>query len=593
MGRFKFKKALFGLTTVTAAASLFAADFLLDNHEDGTNENELEQYWYYYDDFAGTKEDDRPTAAPTSIPSKILVDSKDKEITLDNGDKHIMQDYTFTVETEDDNTFATMPFEYGEIWEASYGDAAPFVGIGAGLSSKTDPIDLSKATGIRFKMRSRGEPLTVTFQVETKTILERKTFDYHGTDLTATDEWDEFEVSFEELEQPGWTETANEMELDLADIVQLAWQVHGEKNDAITGGVLDLDDIYIIGEVPPLKSMLPGFAEMDDTSSAYAFGTFEKNPKNQQPVLKTYWYAYDDGEIGGNSEVYEGATKSEETNRLNLEFEEGTGSDEKGTAPFLNFKLGDVITREEDGVKIKPFVGIGINVYDSATCRYWDASDQDYIYFHYMTAGAGIKKATLEISDINDVPDKDNPDRKDMRGSGVVWYLDLPNTNEKWEAAKVKFSQLVTHEDWDVYKDIPLDKSKLAKIQFKVQGDMGTEGFLAVDNVYFGKAIKDLDGKISILPKVNKVDANAFAASYRNGKININWTAKAAIAEGKISLFDAKGCMIQSSSIAKTSRVSNSISANTVASGVYIVKLSGVDVNGKAVSMQKSLNVLK
>jgi len=588
MGRFKFKKALFGLTTVTAAASLFAADFLLDNHEDGTNENELEKYWYYYDDFAGVKEDDRPTAAPESEPSEILVDYKKKEITLDNGDKHEMKDYEFKVETEDDNTFATMPFKYGEPWKASFGTAAPFVGIGTGLSSKTKPIDLSKATGVRFKMRSRGEPLTVTFQVETKTILERKTFDYHGIDLTATDEWDEFEVSFEELEQPGWTSEADEMELDLSDVVQLAWQVHGEKNDAITEGVLDLDDIYIIGEVPPLPSILPEFAEMDDTSSAYAFGTFEKKPKNQQPVLKTYWYAYDDGEIGGNSEVYEGATKSEETNRLNLEFEEGTGSDEKGTAPFLNFKLGDVITREEDGVKIKPFVGIGINVYDSATCRYWDASDQDYIYFHYMTAGAGIKKATLEISDINDVPDKDNPDRKDMRGSGVVWYLDLPNTNEKWKAAKVKFSQLVTHEDWDVYNDIPLDKSKLAKIQFKVQGDMGTEGFLAIDNVYFGKPIST-----PVLSKLNKVDANAFAASYRNGKININWTGKTAIAEGKISLIDVKGCVVQSSSIVKTSRVSNSISANTLASGVYIVKLNGIDVNGKAISMKSSLSVIK
>ena len=55
MGRFKFKKAVFGLTTVATALSLYAANQLLDNHQDATNENELERYWFYYDDFAGTK----------------------------------------------------------------------------------------------------------------------------------------------------------------------------------------------------------------------------------------------------------------------------------------------------------------------------------------------------------------------------------------------------------------------------------------------------------------------------------------------------------------------------------------------------------
>lgn len=590
MGRFKFKKALCGLATVTTAVSIFAVDHLVDNHEDGTNENELERYWYYYDDFAGTKEDDRPTAGPKTTPSEILLKYKDKEITLDNGDKHTMKDYEFTVEEEDGNKFATMPFKYGETWTASYGDASPYVGIGTGLSGKS--IDLSEATGFRFKMRARGEKeLVVTFQIESRTILDRKTFDYHGTNLIAPlDKWKEFEVEFASLEQPGWTPKANKVELAdaLAEVVQLAWQVHGENNKTVTEGVLDIDDIYIMGTTITLPSMHTKVEALKDTTGLYAFATFEEKPKNQQKHLKTYWYAYDDGEIKGTSEVRAGATKSETTNRLTLEFEEETGSDDKGTAPFLDFKLGKVITRE-DGIKIKPFVGIGINVYDSATATYWDASKQDYIYFHYKTAGAGIKKATLEISDSNDVGDKNNPKRKEKRGSGVVWYKDLPNTNEEWKAVKIKFSDLVAHEDWDVYKHIPLVKSALAKIQFKVQGDEGTEGFLAIDNVYFGKPI---DGT-PVLPKLNTVNTNAFAASYRNGQININWAGKTAIAEGKISLFDAKGSMIQSSSIAKVSKVSDAISANALASGIYIVKLSGVDVNGNAISLQKSLNVLK
>ncbi|NLL13118.1 MAG: hypothetical protein GX267_06925 [Fibrobacter sp.] len=588
MGRFKFKKALFGLTTVATALSLYAANQLLDNHQDATNENELERYWFYYDDFAGTKADDRPTSAPESKPSVIKVEYKDKEITLKNGNKHTMKDYVFTVDSSSDgNKFATMPFEFGENWTAIEGEyeAKPFVGIGTGLSAKQ--IDLTKpteATGVRFKMRSRGEPLTVTFQVETRSIIDAETFAYHGKDLIATDEWEEFEVLFSELTQPGWHKAKDP--LDLTEVVQFAWQVHGEKNDEITEGVLDLDDIEILDWTYLSPTLETKWADMGDTTGKYAFATFEKNPKNEVkfPNFKSYWYAYDDAEINGKSEVIEGAERDDKTKRLDLLFEDKTGPDDKGTAPYLYFKLGKPVIREEDGVKIRGFVGIGINVYDSLDCEYWNASNYDYIYFHYKTAG--VKKATLEISDSNDVPDAKHPNRKDKRGSGVVWYRDLQDTKEEWKAVKIYFDSLKAHEDWDVYKHIPLDKSALAKIQIKVQGDEGTEGLLSIDNIYLGKAVP-------VLTKVNKVNDVRFAASYRNGRININWAGKTGIAEGKISLFDAKGCMVQSSNIAKVSRISENISANTLASGIYIVKLSGVDVNGKEVSMQTSLNVLK
>ncbi len=585
MGRFKFNRALFGLTTVTAAVSIFAADQLLDDHSDGTNENEFEKYWYYYDDFAGTKDDDRPAAGPTTTPSEIKVPYKEKEIELDNGNKHTMKDYTFTLDSLDGNKFATMPFKYGEQWTASYGKASPFVGLGTGLAS--DRIDLTGATGVRFKMRSRGEPLTVTFQVETKTILERKSFDYHGKDLTATEEWETFEVLFSSLEQPGWTTKANTMDLDLTDVVQLAWQVHGEKND-VTEGVLDVDDVEIMNYTWKNPAMWYNTAPMDDTGSLKMFSNFEKAPKNQS-VLGTYWYAYDDGLINGNSVVLEGAEKNETTKLLNLKFEDGTGPGDEGTAPLLNFKLGKTIVREEDAVRIQAFVGIGVNVYDSASSEYFDASNQKAIYFHYKTAGA-VKKATMEISDSNDVADADHPNRKEKRGSGVVWYRDLPNTNEEWKAVKIPLDSLVAHQDWDVYKHIPLVKSALAKIQFKVQGAEGTEGFISVDNIYFTDRI---NGSSPVKPTAFKAGVSPLNASFRNGKISINWAGKSTISEGKISLIDAKGCVVQSSSITKTSKISDRISANTLASGIYIVRLSGVDTNGKAVSMQTSLNVIK
>ena len=131
MGRYTLKTALLGLASVLmASSSLFAADALFDDHSDGTNANEFEYYWYYYDDNAGLGKDDRPLAAPSSTPSVVNVPftEKNREAYGNAGDTWKVKDYKFTLDEEAGNKFATMPFTYGEVWTASYGDAMPYVG---------------------------------------------------------------------------------------------------------------------------------------------------------------------------------------------------------------------------------------------------------------------------------------------------------------------------------------------------------------------------------------------------------------------------------------------------------------------------------
>lgn len=580
MGCFKFKKVLFGLTTVLAATSLFAQDALVDNCDDGDNENEFGAYWYYYDDNSGVAENDRPTSAPSSEPSVILVDYKDKEITLRSGEKWTMKDYKFECDSTGTNKYANMPFEIGEIWESLEGwEANPFVGMGVMLAQDGKSIDLKDAEKIKFKMKA-DQALTVVFKVQLKSIDDDSTFAYHQIELAATSDWDDYEVSFAELEQPSWY-TDDPVTFTTAEVTKLAWEVPEKSNSGLTEGVLSIDDIYITPYEHIPTDLWTETEDLDDTAGMAAFATFEKSPKNQTP-LKTYWYAYDDGEIDGSSKVDEGAEKNETTDRLELGFIAETGSDGEGTAPLLRFTLGDKIPQND--ITVAPFVGIGVNVYDSANCKYYDGSKQDYIYFHYKTAG--VRKATIEISDINDVPDADNKDRKDTRGSGIVWYRDLPNTDDIWKAVKIPFSELVTHDAWEGYKHIPLDKKNLAKIQFKVQGAPGTEGFLSVDNVYF-------EVPVPVAKRVSNSVTSPFTASFRNGRINIDWAGKTTLAEGKISLIDARGAVVKSIAVAKANKLSDKLSVNTLASGVYIVKLNGIDASGKSVEMMSSVNVIK
>ncbi len=591
MGIFKLKTVLLGLSSVLAATSLVAADAVVDD-EFAENQNEFGYYWYYYDDNTGVGKNDRPQAAPTSTPSVIDVKYTDstRQAFGDASDTYKIKSYTFTPGSEEGNGYASMPFTMGSTWKASYGTAQPFVGIGTMIADNGKTIDLTGATSVKFKIRSHTGDLTVRFKIQTKEIdeisevkgslLKGDEFGYYGAPVTVSTSWNDVEVKVTDLELPGtW---AREIPFNIKSATKLAWEVQKEANPTAEKDTLDIDEVTIVGYtfVDPTF----WYKEASKTiPSGAEFATFDKAPYNETP-MKMYWYAYNDSEIEGNSEVTAGAVKDEETKRLSLEVTEGSGSEGQGA--LLEYQLGKAVMQGANSVQ--GFIGLGVNVYDSAKVRYWDAkaANAKSIYFHYVTDG-DAKMVTLEISDKNDVGDADNPTRKDSRGSGIVYYINLPATEGVWKAVDIPFESLVYHEGWSGSKFIAFDQTALAKIQWKVQGKEGLSGKFAVDNVYFPGA--------SLPVKVGKIAAKTspFHVSYLNGNVNINWNNNVAFTNGKISLVNFRGAVVSSASIAKSSKVAASFSAKTLPSGMYFVNFSGIDASGKSVAKQASISIVR
>lgn len=597
MGLFKKKNIIPGLAAslLIMSSGLFAQNALLDDHSDGTNQNDFEYYWYYYDDNAGVKDDDRPKAGPNTTPSVVNVDFTEEPRDAFDGDEHIVKKYEFTVGKDGEESYATMPFTFGDIWETSYGDGYCYVGTGTMLCKDGDVLDLSEATGVKFKIRSKDSPLQVRFKVETMDIIEDSSYGYYQMMVDASPgEWTEHTVLFEDMEQPSWVSGSTVFDFNLDLSAKLAWEVSQEDNTTVEEDCLDIDDIWVLDytyvsrfmwvqETPPAR---PGNQSKLSDFDGLIPQQIKLPYEGELNKMTQYWYAYNDVEIGGNSTVISGAEVNEETGRLDIVFEDGTGSEGKGAQ--LLFQIGAPIP--QDTIQILGFVGIGCNLYDSATCKYFNATEAgaNSVYFEYKANG-DMKKATVELSDINDVGDADNPDRSESRGSGVVMFRDLPLTEEdSWAAVQIPFSEFMYHDDWESAVDIPLDVTKLAKLQIKVQGSEGFTGVLAIDNIYFP------DGAIThtIMRPINRSEKATFNANYSNGKINISFN-NSELSNGKISLINTKGAVVKSLPVSNAKSLSTTLSTDNISNGMYIVRFNAKGLNGKSIVRQSKINIVK
>ncbi len=597
MGIFKLRTKIAGLTSVLAASSLIAATVDVNFDDDA---NEFEQYWYYYDDNAGVGANDRPQIAPDLQPSVIQVPytERAREAFGDKSDTWKVKKYTFQVTESMGKKCATMPFKMGDPWKAEYCSggkacATPYVGIGTMLAKDSSSYDLTGAEKIRFKIKSRVNDLKVRFKIQTLDIdkyankpgdqLEGDEFGYYGVDFTVKPgDWQEIPVNIEELELPG--DWAADFDFDITKCTKLAWEVTGDDKNMVD--TLDIAEVYI----EPLDFVSPTmWTKTESNRTDKLFHTFDGKTPTKSP-LKTYWYAYNDAEIKGNSKVTAYATENEETKLLNLQIEDGTGYNNEGKGAALEFEIGDPI--KQNDVMVQGFVGIGCNLYDSASCTYFNADSAKVkgVYFEYMTVG-DVNKVVLEISDVNDVADAENPERKDTRGSGIVYYRNFPPTKSKWVRVYLPFANLIVHDDWIGYNPIDFNTKKLAKIQWKVQGPKGLSGAFAIDNIGFPDADFGVESSVKNLSV--KAAQTGFAALYKNGKVHVNWNNNTAFTSGKISLINMKGAVVQSHSITDTRALSTIISADNLSSGIYLVKLNAMDINGKAFEKKSQINILK
>jgi hypothetical protein len=328
--------------------------------------------------------------------------------------------------------------------------------------------------------------------------------------------------------------------------------------------------------------------ESDYPAGSFLFSNFESVPYDQSG-LNTSWYVFDDRGYGGNSTVSDNFAEFDSTSGLwNIRFIDSIGApDFTGRSVALEYDLGPPIPK--DTISILGFVGIGCNLYDSAKVEYWDATaaGATSVFFEYFT-DAGAKFVTLELSDINDVGDADNPDRKDSRGSGIVYYRNFPATNGVWRKVMIPFDSLLTHDTWEGYTHIDLDKANLGRIQWKVAGAEGTSGFYAIDNIYFPNATF---GVCVNAPEAVKAVPAGFRAVYNNGRVRVTWDGAVKLTSGRVSLINTRGAVVATSVMGKSG--SANLVTERLAAGLYFASLSGVDADGKAVTSRAEINIVR
>jgi hypothetical protein len=617
-----FKRALFGmLVTLFLSASLLRAateGALVDNFTGGTNENQFENYWYYYDDNGGTKALDRPQKAPPESTQSVINVPYGKKNRLQCGnpnDTFKLNDYQFLIKDDAGNKYGCMPFTLGKKWDCGTYIASPFCGIGTELIPDGKFVDLTKptaATSVTFRLRSHVNTLKINFRMETMDVIRDSSFAYfYAQKSVAPGSWVPCEVIIPtDLAQPTWAKGDQiKTSLLVTQVAKLSWEVHGEVNTGVKSDTLDIDDVVLKGYTFVSPTVWTPVAAARPATGL--FGDFQAADYKNSTPLNTYWYGYDDQDIGGNSTVLVGATKNVTAKTLSLDFTAGTGYNNAGFGAAVKLQCGKTVRKANapgDTVDVKGFIGIGANLYDSMGAVYLNATtgkmgnlppapaaggSANSIYFEYSADG-DFKYMTLEVSDFNDVPDKNAPTRKDTRGSGIVWYRNFPQTGKNiWARVEIPFDSLITHSTWKGYKAIPLDKTKLAKVQFKVQGAESQGGTIMIDNVYmpgidFGK--KESSIKNSVFRSGQQ---SAFRAFYRNGKVRVDWRPVNNLMSGKISLIDSKGMIVKSDRVASGATLSMEISTDKLPAGLYLVHLNGLDAAGKEIARQTAVTVLQ
>lgn len=582
-----------GIVIVLLSVSVLFADVVVDNDLDN-NQNNFGYYWNYYDDNCRLGKDDRPQAAPNSTPSTILVKTMDstRYALGDMSDSYKIKSYEFTVGSEEGNRYATVPFTFGDVWKTSSGATAePYVGVSTMFCAIGKRIDLTGAASVKFKIRSHKNNLSVRFMMQTKEIddisevkgslLKGDEFGYYGYDVAVSTSWEEEEIKISDLKLPGpW---ARDIPFNIKNITKLAWEINKVNNPEITGDTIDIDDIVITDyywEDPILPIRIP--------SNGVEFATFDKAPYNETP-MKMYWYVFNDKISGGNTVITKGIKEDPEMpGYFNIEFIENSGYTGKGL--LLEGNFGKPIV--QNSPMGNGYFGTGFNTYDSVRVKYWDAKSwrAKSIYFNYLTDG-NIKAVTLEVMDKNDVPDAENPTRKGLRGPGIVWHRDLPGTNGRWRQLEIPFDSLKLAES--AIDRTPLDVNALAKFEWKLQGPESQQGKLVIDNVYFpGVWSVCLCATAANVPLPSH--SNLFyKVKHVNGKIQMAFDTKLPMKECKINIYNAQGKLLLVNNMNKAFAQTIVLPDCKFPSGLYFLKVQGMDAKGKVVTHQEPINIVR
>jgi len=625
MGR--FTKAILGGTAAAllAAGSAMAADFLLTNFDDNTNVSNIGTYFYYY------------SACSPHITNRGPCKIDDLPVLLDA----VADDGKHYIGGEDD--YGPLTFLGGPVGAGGSGHSAaltikgmsghdpekdvtngqpmsalppgntgkgyyPGFGFGILLTDDDDVglADFAKVTAVKFKVKASAA-VTLGFKVET---IENS-WNWSGlpasdpnpsnayrknTSLTAGDDFTEVTIKIPDdlTRESGW---GTPFDFKPAHATKIAWYVNANNNATLVGKAINIyiDDVVFVGSFTYVSpDICQGCA-----NTSFTVPTPNKKLADfdgDDPLANTrseYWYHYTDSVGGGNSRV-SGLVPGYEGMVMDVA---GKGRDGSNAAA-LEYELGQPY-QNASKVTVEPFVGIGTNLFaERSDNNFANASPFTGIYFEYMTRGT--KWLDVELADEWDV-------RKNAKGErladldGEVYYTRVEGSeNGEWKSATVPFSKFVlpswvkrggTRRKVEGGDPKWIDIYQLAQLKFKVKGS-GT-GEIYIDNVYFYGADKWGDaGSVKLVGSKAKV--SGLRATYSRGVVGVNWSAAQSVASGKIQLVNTKGRVVASSPISTAGgKVTASLRANTLPTGMYFVRMNAKDVNGAKVVQQAALSIVK
>jgi len=390
---------------------------------------------------------------------------------------------------------------------------------------------------------------------------------------------------------------------DGREATKIAWQVATggmmDDNGALTAGQVWIDKVEIVGydfKAADICESCVGEATVAAPSGSWKLSDLEA-PDLAQNVIGQYWYYYNDSEIGGSSDAT-GGIKEDEYSPTGYSLD--VGDNKKGysssNGAWISYLLGDAV--ENAGNTVNAFVGLGTEVFhcpgdpDATKVLYNAGTAADAgVYFLYNTSFGGTGYLSFEAHD--DYAYK-NPD------GGEVYGVRLPGTAGAWKSATIKFSDMKLPSWAPKYRlgaDLPFNPAKIAKFQFKVEGVKS--GDFAVDNVYVKgtespKGACSPDAPVGIKHNAKKAAAAGIRAIYSRGVIGVNWNAATSVVNGKVALVNTKGRVVASAPItAVGSKVTAKLGTGTIPTGMYFVRVTAKDVNGKNIVQQTPVSVVK
>ena len=535
------------------------ADALVDDFEGGpTNQDKFGYYWYFYDD--------HKDGGNSTIPG---VTKKDTNFIV-----------APTAGVGHAGACLVLPYSLGPI-KAGAGAGYNYIGCGAMLAANLQSVDLTGAKTVTFWLK--GSVATgVDFQLATLDIAD---FSYWHYIAQVTTSWQQFTVTLAgtglgALARPTWATSTATFATSLSKVGKLQWQMHTDNVGTNTSGTIYLDDVWITGYTFIPFDLCTTCIGAPGSGTGALLSNMDVLPYNRNARCY-YWYCYNDAagrgalSAGQYSAITAGATPGADptmnTITIGPTWPKGylasNGAD-------IQFTLGQTYTNTGSTDVIKPFVGIGTNLWDSTTAAVYNATADGAtgVYFDYMLSGSDTNMV-LRCEMYANV----------LAVAGSVHYIDLPYTGASvWKGATVLFSKLVQPK-WGTVTPETFNPTIMKKLQWAVQNSPSTTGELAIDNVYMVGASKITSTCAGVLFQVSPNRSfNGFTPSLLNNNLKVIFNK--GMSNASISLVNTRGAIVAKNMAANNLPALLNVSG--LSKGVYMLV---VKANSKTGAFKKTV----